>query len=121
MRTSSNVLMKNMTSNDIDDVIQGKIGYFTRNAKSGVDLNWIFMKISEYLYFSTSRCCIVFGENRNSSSIQNGGPKFAKCAYLSEIFRFCSDFKTKYIFCNQHDRLIPKIYVFVCFSVHFRF
>ena len=59
---------------------------------------WIFMKISEYLYFSTGLCCIVFGENRNSLNIQNGGPKFSKFAYLSEISQFCSDFKTKYIF-----------------------
>ena len=29
-------------------------------------------------FFSTSRCCIVFEENRNSLNIQNGGPKFAK-------------------------------------------
>ena len=43
----------------------------------------IFMKISEYLIFSMGLCCIVFGENRNSLSIQNGGPKFAKFAYFS--------------------------------------
>merc|ERR1712240_970015 len=59
---------------------------------------WIFIKISEYLIFSMDLCCIVFGENRNSLSIQNGGPKFAKFAYFSKISQFCSDFKTKYIF-----------------------
>ena len=30
------ILRKNMTSRDTDDVIPGKIGYLTRNAKSGV-------------------------------------------------------------------------------------
>ena len=59
---------------------------------------WIFIKISEYLFFSTGRCCIVFGENRDSLIIQNGGPKFSKFAYLSKISQFCSDFKTKCIF-----------------------
>ena len=38
------------------------------------------MKISEYLYFSTGLCCIVFGENCNSLNIQNGGPKCFSCA-----------------------------------------
>ena len=33
----SMVLRKNMTSRDTDDVIPGKIGYLTRNAKSGVN------------------------------------------------------------------------------------
>ena len=32
------VLMKNMTSLDTDDVIPGKIGYLTRNAKTGVNV-----------------------------------------------------------------------------------
>ena len=34
-----------------------------------------FIKISEYLSFSTSLCCIIFGDNRKSLDIQNGGPK----------------------------------------------
>ena len=56
---------------------------------------WIFIKISEYLIFGTGHCCIVFWENQNSLSIQNGRPKFAKFAYFSKISQFCSDFKTK--------------------------
>ena len=36
----------------------------------------IFMKISGYLYFSASRCCMSFGENCKSLCIQNGGPKW---------------------------------------------
>ena len=59
---------------------------------------WIFIKISENLRFSTGGCCTVFGKNRNSLSIQNAGPKFAKFAYFSKISRFFFDFKTKYIF-----------------------
>ena len=69
------------------------------------------MKIPEYLYLSSGRFCIVFRENRNLLDIQNGGPKFAKFAYLSEIPQFCSDLKKN---CNQHDHLIPKLYIFVC-------
>ena len=98
MKILSMVLSKNMTSRDTDDVIPGKIRFLTRTAKSGVNIFWILMKISEYLYFSTGLCCIVFGENHNSLNIHNGGPKFSKFAYLSEISQFCSDFKTKYIF-----------------------
>ena len=30
---------KNMTSNDTDDVLLGKINYLKRNAKSGVNIN----------------------------------------------------------------------------------
>ena len=71
------------------------------------------MKISEYLYFSTGLCCIVFGENRNSLNIQNGGPKFSKFAYLSKISQFCSDFKTKYIFVISMTVLFRK-YTFLC-------
>ena len=41
---------------------------------------------------------MFFGENCNSLNIQNGGPKFAKIAYFSEISQFCSDLKTNYIF-----------------------
>ena len=70
---------------------------------------WIFIKVSEYIYFSTGRSCLVFGENRKSLSIQNGGPKFAKFWYLWQISQFRPDFKTKYIFHNQHDCLITKI------------
>merc|ERR1712240_112471 len=80
----------------------------------------IFMKISEYLIFSMGLCCIVFGENRNSLSIQNGGPKFAKFVYFSYISQFCSDFKTKYFFVISMIVLFQK-YIFVCFSVHFWF
>ena len=88
-----------MTSYDTDDVILGKVHDLTRTAKPGVSaIGFFFIKILEYLNFSTSLCCIVFRENRNSLDIQNGGPKFAKFAYLSEISQFCSDFKTKYIF-----------------------
>ena len=98
MRIFSMVLSKNITSRDTDDVIPGKnkVSHAYREIRS--KYYWIFMKISEYLYFSTGLCCIVFGENRNSLNIQNGGPKFSKFAYLSEISQFCSDFKTKYIF-----------------------
>ena len=53
------------------------------------------------------RCCIVFGENRNSLIIQNGGPKFARFAYLCEISQ-CLRFFTH--FCIKQDRLIPNIY-----------
>ena len=38
MRTYSNVLMKNMTSCDTDDVIPGKIGDIGRTAKSVVNI-----------------------------------------------------------------------------------
>ena len=50
------------------------------------------MKISEYLYSSTDRCCIVFGENRNSLNIQNGGPKFVKIGIAD---RNLKNWKTK--------------------------
>ena len=87
-----------MTSCGTDDVILGKIGDLTRTAKSVVNNIGFLSNFKENIYFSTGRCCIVFGKNRNSLSIQNGGPKFTKFAYFSNISRFFSDFKTKYIF-----------------------
>ena len=63
----------------------GKNSDLTRTAKSGVNIIRIFIKILEYLHFSIGRCCIVFGENRNSLNIQNSGPKFSKFPYLSEF------------------------------------
>ena len=50
MRIFSMVLRKNMTSRDTDDVIQGKIIYLTRNAKSGVNTFGFFIKILESDY-----------------------------------------------------------------------
>ena len=78
--------------------------------------HWIFIKISENLYFKTGRCCIVFDENRNSLKIQNGGPKFSKFAYFSKISQFCFDFKTKYIFVISVTAWFPK-YIFLCVLV----
>ena len=79
------VSLKNIMSCDIDDVIPGKISDLTRTAKIRRKYYWIFIKSLEYLCFSTSLWCIVFGENRNTLSIQDGGLKFAKFAYFSKI------------------------------------
>ena len=38
MRTSSNVLWKNMTSNDTDDVIGGIVADHTRNAETSLNI-----------------------------------------------------------------------------------
>ena len=92
---------------------QEKISDLTRTAKLGVNIIGFFIKVSEYIILSMGRCCIVFGENRNLLSMKNGGPRFAKCAYFSENSQFCSNFKNKIYFCNQHDRLIPKNIFFV--------
>ena len=81
----------------------------------------IFIKTLEYLSFSTVHCCTVFEENCNLLSIQSGGPKFTKFAYVCQISQFCSDLKKKTTTCHQIDRLIPKIYIFLCLSVPFRF
>ena len=44
------VLGKNMTSRDTDDVIPGKIGYLTRNAKSGVNIIGFQLKFQNILF-----------------------------------------------------------------------
>ena len=75
-----------------------KISISYANRKIRSKYYWIFIKISENLYFRTGRCCIVFGKNRNSLNIQNGGPNFSKFAYFSKISQFYFDSKTKYIF-----------------------
>ena len=49
---------------------------------------WIFIKNSEYVYFGTGRCCIVFGKNRNSLSIQNGGTNFEILNVLAKFLNF---------------------------------
>ena len=119
MRISSMILWKNMTSRDTNDVKPGKI---VISCKIRRKYYWIFIKISEYLYFSTSRCSIVFfKENRNLLSIQNGGQKFAKNAYFSKHFSILLRFQNKMYFYNQQDCPIPKKYISVCFSVPFRF
>ena len=82
---------------------------------------WNFIKILENLYCSTSRCCIVFVGNRKSLSIQNGGPKFSKFVYFSNIYQFCFDFKTKYIFVSSMIVWFQKKYFVVCFIVYSRF
>ena len=82
---------------------------------------WIFIIISENLYFRTDRCCIVFGENRNSLSIQNGGSKFSKFAYFIKISQFCFDFKTKCIFVISIIVWFQNYIFFMYFSVYFRF
>ena len=118
-----------MTSFGVDDVIRGKVCDLTRNAKSsGVNINRSLSKLQNILILVRVVAvfflfvCLFFWENHNSLSIQNGEPKFAKFAYFCEISQFCFDLQTKVFFCcNQHDRLIPNMYTFVCLSVHFRF
>ena len=60
--------------------------------------DFYYKKNSEYLNFGTGRCSIVFGENHNSLSFQNGGQKFVRFAYFYKISHFCFYLKTKYIF-----------------------
>ena len=62
--------MENMISYDTDDVIPGKIKLSHAYRKIRRKYYWTFIKISEYFIFSMGRCCIVFGENRNSLKIQ---------------------------------------------------
>ena len=42
-----------------------------------------------------------FGEKRNSLSIQNGGLKCAKFAYICNISQVCSYLTTKHIFATS--------------------
>ena len=51
-----------------------------RNTKITCKHLLIFIKVSEYLYLGVGRGRIVFEENHNSFSIQNGGPKFLNFA-----------------------------------------
>ena len=76
---------KNITSNDTDDNIWGKVDDLKRNAKTRLYINKYFIKILGYLKFIMGRCCSVFRENRNSLNIQNCGRKFAKFAYFCKI------------------------------------
>ena len=74
-----------MTSHETDDVIWGNFDDLMWNAKTGVNIYKLLkfrIKVSEYIDSSTDLCCIVFGKNRNSLSIQKGTSKFAKFVYL---------------------------------------
>ena len=74
MRTSSNVLMKNMTSNDTDDVIWWVVDDLTRNAKISVNIYRFLQqqKNSENIYSS------FIDKNRIQLNAQNNWPKLRK-------------------------------------------
>ena len=70
--------------------------------------------MSEYLNFGTVRCFIVFGENRNSINIRNGGPIFTKI-YIFANFTFLLLFEKEIYYENQHDHLnLKKKIAFKC-------
>ena len=114
------------------DVISGKIDDLTSTAKSDVNINRFWSEFQNIFYY----CFTVFRESCNSWNIQKCRQKFEKMAYFCKISQFCFDFfffffsfakkkqslwfENKIIFCNQHERFIPRIH-FLCLSVHFRF
>ena len=74
MRTSTNVLMKNMTSNDTDDVIWWLVDDLTRNAKISVNIYRFLQQQqnSENIYSS------FIDKNRIQLNAQNNWPKLRK-------------------------------------------
>ena len=74
MRTSSNVLMKNMTSNDADDVIWWVVDDLTRNAKISVNI-YRFLQQQQKNQKTYSS---VIDKNRIQLNAQNNWPKLRK-------------------------------------------
>ena len=87
-----------MTSFDIDDVIPRKMDDLTRKAKSGVNINRFLSNFQMILILVEIVAVQFFGENCNSLSIQNDGPKLAKKCLFLPNFSILLDSKRKYIF-----------------------
>merc|ERR1712175_15749 len=87
---------------------------------SSVPRNFFYQNFRKFYFWDGS---LLYSFWRKSQLI-----KYSK--WRTEIFKICIfelnfsillRFQNKVYFCNQHDRLIPKTYIFMCLSVHFRF
>ena len=115
MRAFSMVLREKMTSYDTDDVIPGKIRYLTRTTKSGVNIIGFLSKFQNIFILVKS---LLYSFWRKSQLIKYSKwrTEICKICIFERNFGILLRFQNKIYFCNQHDRLIPKIY-FLCVLV----
>merc|ERR1711989_120782 len=81
----------------------------------------IYINISEKFYFSHESSLYSFWRKSQLIKYSKWRTEISKICIFELNFSVLLGFQNKIYFCNQHDRLIQKIYIFVCLSVHFRF
>ena len=123
MITSSNVLWKNVTSNNTDDFILWIADDLSRNAKISVNV-YRFLphkKIRKHNVLVLVVAQQLFGENCIQRNVQNDWPKVRTWAIFSRTSILLS-FEMKLYIDNQYDCLVHEtIHFLMCLCAYLKF
>ena len=113
--------MKNMTSNDTDDVIWWVIDDFMRNSKICVNI-YRLKKKNQNIYSSFGRCLTAFWWKSSTIKCSKWLTKIEKISIFFAEPQFCFNFTWNYIWIVSMTVSFSKLYTFLmCLCVNFYF